>query len=172
MLLVPVGEESLYIGDGDRLVKIDAVAFLLARMLANPSADRRERIIGDRRFVGLFEVARSGECDISAGIAVDRAGIVARSCAQTGHGKLVRHRLRILLKDRLPVAQQLVVFVLDGNRAFLSAGSASGAFFKVDKIRLKGQFGTEITRLARQLRQFGVGDYLDIAVRPSRNKPR
>jgi len=71
----------------------------------------------------------------------------------------------------LPVAKELVVLVRDGDRTVLRANTTACTFLKVDEMRLYRDFRMKITRLSRQLRHFGVGDYLYIPVCPGGNQP-
>ena len=69
--------------------------------------------------------------------------------AGSGHSEFVRYGLRVFLKNRLSIIKELVVFILDSDRAVLRANAASSAFFKVNEVRFDGKFRIEITGLTR-----------------------
>ena len=73
-----IAHEALELADRQRLVVAGAVACRLARVMADASGDRGERIVAGKRLPRTAKVALAREPDPRRDVAVDRAGGVAR----------------------------------------------------------------------------------------------
>ena len=73
-----IAEKPLDGMDGDRRVEIGAVADRLARVIADPSVDRRKRVVGDEESPSLLVLADPGVAEPALDVLAGRACVVAR----------------------------------------------------------------------------------------------
>jgi len=131
-------------------------------MMADPSADPGEGIVFLEQFKGLPVFARIDQRDKSLGTDVRGACGPTGCGAPLGNGECAGNRLSVSFVYRFAVGKPLVVFVGNVNGTDLGTLSTAGAFGKIHQAGLLADPGQEISGIALQINEFGIGKKFDV----------
>jgi len=133
-------------------------------VVADASADPRERVVffDDPQGVGVAALADQG--DVTLGALTGRAGVAAGGNAELLDGVGVRDGLGIQLVSCPARRQPLVERIGDDDRTDRGAVAAADALQRVDVARLVAQGGDEVAGLAVEPHDLAVDVQVDVQV--------
>ena len=161
----PIGHESLEARNGDWfLIHELPAASRLARMIADPPTNRRERVGHSTDFESLGIATLGDQGNIPLGAGPSGAGVPAGRCASLVDGHDVGYSLREGPVDGLARPHPLIKLAGHLNRACGIAVCTPRAALLINETRLVADSHLEITRLTIYRLQLGPGHEIDIQV--------
>jgi len=150
--------------NGHRFVHLPSRTGRLTRMMADPSADCRQRILFLNELQGFQVLTLRHQRHVALNTDVGRADGLARAGPLLVDGKRAGNRLGIALISRFPGGEALVVFVLELDRADGGTFTAPRALIPIDEAGLLQHRCLEAARLPLQGRELTESEQFDIGV--------
>jgi hypothetical protein len=153
-----IDEESFQMANGDRAILFDSLTLPLAGVRAGIGENSWKREFLSDQCKGLFKFALRDESDISLGITVEGTGCRAGGYSFTVDRILERHGLREWNVDGLSSSKPHIEFIGQRNRALSYTISTRCAFSDINITRFLSEDYLEISGLAFDMNDLGVGD--------------
>ena len=157
-----IGSQALEIPDGYRLIHVTTPARILAPVRADPPEHPGQGKIFHDDLEGLFILALFHHLHISLHIQPGGAGQAAGGRVCLVDGKCAGNGLCVFFVCCLSVAQTLVVFIGQHNRAYIGTVAAGSAFGDINIARVLLDGYLEISLGTFNLLYIRTGDQVDV----------
>ena len=157
-----VGSQAFEVANGDRVIHIAPAAGIFTPMGADAAENAGQGQVFHDDFERFLVFALSDHLNVALDVQSGRAGHTAGGLVRFLDGKRTWNGLGIFFIGGLSVAESLVVFAGQGDRAHLDAIAAGSAFVRIDVAGFLFNIGFEIAFGTFNFVNFGIGDQIDV----------
>jgi hypothetical protein len=159
-----IDEKSFQMADRDRTILFDSLTLLLARVRTGIGENSWKRKFLSYQCKGLFKFALGDEGDISLSITMEGTGCRTGGCSFPVNRIFERHGLREGNVDGLSLSKSHIEFIGECDRALGHTVSAGCTFGHINITRFLPEDHLEISGLAFDVDDLGIGDQIDVRV--------